>query len=192
MHSRKSNSLAGALKLSASALAAAIAIAVPVAGNAQTANTNVNVSARVQGQCQFLSTGHTMGFGTVNVLADAGYETANVDLRIQCNRGMKVSLSAGDGNYAAGTQKRMVHSIDNTQFLAYTIKAPTGAAFDTCSAPGTGTSLDSSGTKVTLDSLWVSTGGPNTVRLCGEMSANQKTAIAGDYSDVVAVTLTYE
>ena len=45
---------------------------MPVAGNAQTANTNVNVSARVQGQCQFLSSDHAMGFGSVNVGVGVG------------------------------------------------------------------------------------------------------------------------
>lgn len=181
--------------LKSRALAAAVALAAITAASvsslpaqAASSTATVNVSASVNSQCNVVTSSLTMGFGTVDVLA-TGSAASNPSLRVQCNKGATVGLTANNGLYASGAQKRMKNA-SNADVLAYSILQSTGASFGTCPATiAAGAEL--AATSMDVSSLWSTSGGPRDITLCGLLETPQADASPGSYADTVVVTVTY-
>lgn len=178
-----------AAKLGMLALAAVAAGSLSsLPAQAASSTATVNVSASVNSQCNVLTSSLTMGFGTVDVLA-TGSAASNPTLRVQCNKGATVGLTANNGLYASGTQKRMKNA-SNTDVLAYSILQATGAGFSAC--PTTiAAGAELAATSMDVSSLWSTTGGPRDITLCGLLETPQADASPGSYADTVVVTVSY-
>ena len=180
----KSRATAAAVALAA--IAAASLSSLPARAASSTAT--VNVSASVNSQCNVVTSSLSMGFGTVDVLA-TGSAASSPTLRVQCNKGATVGLTANNGLNASGTQKRMKNA-SNADVLAYSILQGTGAGFSTC--PGTiAAGAELAATSMDVSSLWSSAGGPRDITLCGLLETPQADASPGNYADTVVVTVTY-
>jgi spore coat protein U-like protein len=181
--------------LKSRATAAAVALAAIAAAStsslpawAASSTGTVNVSAAVDPQCNVLTKSLTMGFGTVDVLA-TGSAASNPSLRVQCNKGATVGVTANNGLNAVGAQKRMKNT-SNADMLAYSILQATGGSFSTCPATiAAGAEL--AATSMDVSSLWGKTGGPRDITLCGLLETPQADASPGKYADTVVVTVTY-
>lgn len=174
---------------SALALAAALG-AVPTVAQAQSANATVNVSANVNSQCNLQTPTLSMPFGTVDVLAANGGVNAPATLRVQCNKGAQVSITADAGANPAAGGVRQMKNTTNADTLTYAILQPTGTLFDTCpSSIANGTNLLAAAMDVS--GLWASNGGPNDIKLCGRLETPQLNASPGAYTDTVTVTVSY-
>ncbi|MCM5569961.1 spore coat U domain-containing protein [Burkholderiaceae bacterium FT117] len=167
MNIKKPSPLAGALKLSLSTLVVAATVGLPIAAQAQTAT--MNVTARVNSQCQF-QTVNDMAFGAVDLTTG---KTADVGIRIQCNKGATVNLAANNTSLAGDTGDSLNYTLGVTTAV--------GAACTTASALGT--------SAVGLNALWASSGGPRDLRMCGAITAGQD-VLPGNYSQAVTLTIT--
>ncbi len=165
----------------------AIALWLPMGtANAATAGpANFSVAATLATFCTVSAT--NVAFGTVN----AGVAVANTAGRVTltCNKGATVSrVSLNNGSHAAGTQKRMRDPV-SASFLNYKIDRPTGATFDTCPVAGAGPEWNNAN-RIVATSLFTTTGGPKLINICASIPAGQFPP-AGNYSDTVRVTATY-
>jgi spore coat protein U-like protein len=128
-----------------------------------------------------------VGFGTIN----AGSAAANIAGRVTltCNKGATVtSVALNNGAHATGTQKRMQKAASG-EFLSYRIDRPTGAAFNTCPAAGSGPEWNG-GNTIVATPLFATTGGAKLINICASITAAQYPS-AGSYSDTVTITANY-
>ena len=146
---------------------------------------NFGVAATLTTFCTVSAT--NVAFGAVN----AGVATANTagQVTLTCNKGATVSrVSLNNGSNATGTQKRMRDPVSGS-FLNYKIDRPTGATFNTCPAAGAGPEWNNTN-RIVATSLFTATGGPKLINICASIPAAQYPP-AGNYSDTVQVTATY-
>jgi spore coat protein U-like protein len=174
--------------LAAAALAAGLAF-TSGAARAATTSTTVNVTATVNSVCNMQAASTPIGFGTVPAfLATTQAATGNVTLT--CNKGATVTLGVSNGNNfglgQSGTLRAMLSG--TTDYISYHVYQPTGATFSSCAGASTEWTA-----AISIASLWASTGGPNTISLCGVVDAAPAAgyAVGASYLDVVTVTATY-
>jgi len=174
--------------LAAGALAAGIAFSSGVAHAATTATT-VNVTATVNSVCVMQAASTPVAFATIPAfLASTQSATGNVTL--VCNKGATVTLAVGNGNNfglgQSGTLRAMLSG--TADYISYHIYQPTGGTFSSCAGASTEWTA-----ALNVASLWSSSGGPNTISLCGVVDAAPASgyAVGASYLDVVTVTATY-
>lgn len=172
-------------RIAAAGIAVALCLSVGP-GFASTAGpANFSVAATLATFCTVSAT--NVAFGAVN----AGVAVANTAGRVTltCNKGATVSrVSLNNGSHAAGTQKRMRDPVSGS-LLNYKIDRPTGATFNTCPVAGAGPEWNNAN-RIVATSLFTTTGGPKLINICASIPAGQFPP-AGNYSDTVQVTATY-
>lgn len=128
-----------------------------------------------------------VAFGSVN----AGVAVANTAARVTlaCNKGATVTkVALNNGANGAGTQKRMRNAVTGDR-INYKIDRPTGATFNTCPVAGAGPEWNAANT-IAATTLFTATGGAKLINICASIPAAQFPP-AGNYSDTVQVTATY-
>ncbi|HEY5995207.1 MAG TPA: spore coat U domain-containing protein [Gallionellaceae bacterium] len=155
-------------RLISSILLAFLAYA-PAAYAAGSATAQFNVTARVGAICSV--TANTLSFGDYTGLKADGVTTVSVD----CTNGLEYAVGLSDGFYLNGALRRMKHSGSN-DYLAYQLFNNAGRTtiWNTSSGKvfGTGTGL------------------PQALTVYGRIPAAQS-ALTGDYSDTITVTVDY-
>jgi spore coat protein U-like protein len=166
-------------------LLAGLALALGLPAMAQVSQ-NVQVQITIQGNCT-LTAPSNANFGSVGPLVSTNY-TATGAVTLTCNRGAAPVVAVDNGGSFSGT-RRMT---DGTNFVGYAIKQPTisGVNYTTCPAFGGGSAFGAGADALTATPAFAASGGPRTVNLCFETTADQNTAIA-TYTDTVAVSVTF-
>jgi spore coat protein U-like protein len=161
----------------------AMAAAGMSAGTAHAANStqNVQVTATVNSNCR-VTAPSAVGFGIVDVNPAAATSVAAAgQVTVTCNKGAAVALTVDNGLH--GTWNMLNGS--NADVLAYTLKMPTN--FTTCPAAGAG----SNWTSVDMAPAFVTSGGAQSLAICGQVATPQLQTSPGSYTDTVVVTATY-
>lgn len=167
-----------------------LAVVAAVAGatggaHALTGTGTFNVRATISNSCTV--TAATVAFGAVS----PGVATTNTasNVTLTCNKGTTfTSLYLNNGANATGTTKRMASGGER---LTYRIDVPTGSTLGTCPTAGSTEWRNGVGpSATTLNSLFATTGGAKSIRLCASIPAGQYPA-AGSYLDTVTITATY-
>lgn len=160
--------------LTAAAIAAAVSVGAPLSATAATATANFVVSATVLSFCSVLATPLLFG----------NYSGAQIDasstVTVTCTAGTAytVGLNAGTGTGATVTQRRMIRTA-GTELLNYGLFTDAARAVN-WSDTGAGNTVAGSGNAL-----------PQPLTVYGRIPANQLTATAGVYQDLVTVTVTY-
>jgi len=168
------------MQLKTAFLAAAIVaagLAVQPFQTAQAATTtisaNMNVKIQIQNACQITTAPSDLDFGT------AGPLTANVDssttFGVTCTDAAAYNIGMGPGQNASGGSNRMT---DGTNFVSYALYQD--AAYTTPWGNTVGSDTEAR----------TGTGNAETVTVYGRVGP-QTTPPAGNYSDTVAVTVTF-
>jgi len=173
------------------ALAMGVSMGLVAAGaKAGSVPQTVNVTAAVNGVCNASGSVSNVAFGAIPAFL-AVAQAATGTVTYQCNKGTTVTLTVSNGSNfglgATGTLRAMKSG--TTDYISYHIFTPTGATFSSCA----GASTDWPGAGVNVSSLWASSGGPNTINLCGSVDPAPATgyAVGASYSDTVTVTATF-
>jgi spore coat protein U-like protein len=175
----------GAAHISVAALASSVWMSIGPAAALTAGPANFAVGATLATFCTVSAT--SVAFGSVNAGAAAANTAARVTLA--CNKGATVSrVALNNGSNATGTQKRMRNPVSG-DFLNYRIDRPTGATFSTCPVAGAGPEWNNAN-RIVATSLFTTTGGPKQINICASIPAAQYPT-AGNYSDTVQVTATY-
>jgi len=175
----------GHVRVVTMAIAIALAPWLPcdIARAATAGPSNFSVTVRVANFCTVSAT--NVAFGAVN--AGVAYANTAGSVRLTCNKGVSVpSVALNNGSNPLGTIKRMRRGAERLQ---YNIDVPTGPTFNTCPAPGAGPEWNATNT-ISATSLFATTGGTKLITLCASIPAGQY-PLAGNYSDTVRVTATY-
>lgn len=161
---------------------AAVAAGLLVAGaaaNAATATTNFNVTASVSALCTVSATALAFGAYAPGANVDA---TSTVSVR--CTRGTAYTVALGTGNAPSATitNRRMRSTATPANELNYTLFAD---AARTTNWGDTGATGAPTGTSTSFAAVNYTVYGriPD--------ATNQDAAVATDYTDTVAVTVTY-
>lgn len=154
-----------------------LAAGVPLTAQAATADVDVNVTATVNAVCQMVKNSD-VAFGTVDVLATATL-LAEGQVTLTCNKGAAPTMSITTAT------RQMTNGTDN---LNYVIKQPT--AFTTCPGANLGTDWTSVST-FSATSAFASNGGPQAIRVCGQLTTPQLGVGAGSYTQTLQVRATY-
>jgi spore coat protein U-like protein len=162
-------------------LSATLAAGIMSAGVAQAATTTTTfaVTATVQSTCSATATALAFPAYTPG----AGATTGNSTINVKCtkNTPFTVALNAGATTGGAMTQRLMANGANTLQYNLYTT-----AGFATVMGDGTGGSVTTAGT-----GLGVATAVPLTVYGQLPDSATNQAAVAGNYSDLITVTVSY-
>lgn len=154
---------------------------------AATTSTTVNVTASVNAVCNMQSS-TAIAFGPIAAFTTSS-TTATGNVTLQCNKGATVTLGVSNGNNfsASGSGLREMKS-GTSDYIPYHIFQPTNATFSDCT--GASTEWTSA---ISVSSLWATSGGPNTISLCGSVdpAPSGGYAVGASYLDVVTVTATY-
>ena len=162
-------------RLIGSAALAGLVIAAPA--YASTATGNLGVSATVSSNCT-LSTS-PVAFGTVDVTSGTDVD-ATGSIGVTCTSGTAwdASADAGAGSGATLDTRKMTSGANLLNYVLYTDSARTTVWGD--GASGTTALISDTGTGV-----------EQTKTIYGRVPSGQTSAPAGDYTDTVAVTVTY-
>lgn len=142
---------------------------------AGTATTNIAVTATVESACTISTTALAFPAFTGTAAVDA---TATLSMTCSNAAPYVVALGAGTGTGATTTVRVMTGSVASST-LNYGLYSD---------AAHTTTWGDTSGTDTVAGT---GTGAVQTLPVYGEIAANQLTSAVGDYTDTVAVTITY-
>jgi spore coat protein U-like protein len=163
-------------------LIATLTAAVVAAGVAQAATTTTTtfaVTATVLSTCS--ATAATLAFP--NYTPGAGAQIGNTTISVKCtkNTPFTVALNAGSTTGDAFAQRLMASGVNTLQYNLYTT-----AALNTVFGDGIAGTSTVGGT-----GLGVATA--NSVQVFGQVpdSATNQAAIAGSYSDLITVTVSY-
>lgn len=145
--------------------------------NADTQTTNLGVSATVTANCTVTAT--PLDFPDVNTLSGSAV-TGTGTFSVTCTNGTGWTAAAdiGNGSGASYTNRRMTDGGSNT--LNYNLY--TTAGYTTVWG-------DDSGATDLIGNT--GTGSAQSVTVYGRIPAGQTTVPAGDYSDIVEITVTY-
>jgi spore coat protein U-like protein len=154
-----------------------LAAGVPLTAQAATADVNVDVTATVNAVCQIVKN-TDVAFGTVDVLATATL-LAEGQVTLTCNKGAAPVMSITTAT------RQMSNGTDS---LNYVIKQPT--TFTTCPAANAGTDWTNAST-FSASSAFTTTGGPQQIKVCGQLTTPQLGAGAGSYTQTLQVRATY-
>lgn len=154
-----------------------LAAGVPLTAQAATADVNVDVTATVNAVCQIVKN-TDVAFGTVDVAA-ADTLLAEGQVTLTCNKGAAPVMSITTAT------RQMTNGTDN---LNYVIRQPL-AGFITCPAANAGTVWDTS--TFSVSSAFTSNGGPQLIKICGQLTTPQLGAGAGSYTQTLQVRATY-
>jgi spore coat protein U-like protein len=153
--------------------------AVGVAQAATTTTTTFAVTATVLSTCS--ATAATLAFP--NYTPGAGAQIGNTTISVKCtkNTPFTVALNAGSTTGDAYAQRLMASGVNTLQYNLYTT-----AALNTVFGDGNAGTSTVGGT-----GLGVATA--NSVQVFGQVpdSATNQAAIAGSYSDLITVTVSY-
>ena len=175
----------GAAHIAVAALASSVWMSIGPAAALTAGPASFTVGATLATFCTVSAT--NVAFGTVNAGAPVSNTAARVTLT--CNKGATVTrVALNNGANATGTQKRMRDPVSGS-FLNYKIDRPTGATFNTCPAAGAGPEWNNAN-RIVATSLFTTTGGAKLINICASIPAAQYPS-AGNYSDTVQVTATY-
>jgi len=143
-------------------------------GFAASASGNLAVSAIVNAQCVVQSA--ALPFGTYNSTA----VQQNAQIGVTCSNGTAytVSLDAGTGSGASTASRKLVNADGSGTALNYGLYQDSSRTKAWGSANGTDTLSG------------VGTGATQSIPVYGQIPGGQ-TAVSGNYSDVVAITLSY-
>jgi spore coat protein U-like protein len=155
-----------------------LATGVPLTAQAVDANVNVNVTATVNAACQIVKNSD-VAFGNVDVLATATLLAAG-EVTLTCNKGAAPVMSIT-------TATRQMASAGGT--LNYVIKQPE-AGFITCPGANAGTNWTDTST-FSASTAFSSNGGPQAIKVCGQLTTPQLGAGAGSYTQTIEVRATY-
>jgi spore coat protein U-like protein len=150
-------------------------IASPAFAQSQTATANLNVSATVADHCAISTS--PVAFSAVNVTA-ASAPTAQGGITVKCTNGTAWVATAGLGQNASGSARRMVLGTDPGKFLTYELFRNAGLSDAWGSSSGDG--FSDSGT-----------GSDQTSSIYARLPLGQHAATLGAYADTVVVTVTY-
>lgn len=174
--------------MKSSLLATALIAAGVSSASAGTVGTTFDVTANVAGKCVTVSA-TALAFGEydpVGAHAAAPLDGTNT-VSVRCTKGTVATVTLDDGvNQAAGSSdaaplRQMVHATDAAAFLAYQLYSDThgGNVWGNTAATG----------KVFTHAVPASQSTDLTVY--GRVAGAQDTAIVGNYSDTVSVTVTF-
>jgi spore coat protein U-like protein len=159
--------------LAAAIVAASLAVQPFQAAQAGTANANMNVKITIQNACDSTVTAGDMDFGTAGPLTTKVDTTSTIN--VTCTKGAIFSVGLDGGSANNVNARVMSDGSGNT--VGYQLYSDSGrttvwgnTAGSMPSETGTGTSQD--------------------ITVYGEVPV-QNTPPAGDYSDIVAVVVTY-
>lgn len=163
------------LKNSAIACAAGIAMASSAA-QAETRGSSLSVSAKVTANCT-VST-NAVAFGSVDTLSGSNVD-ASGGISVTCTNGTgwAATADAGGGTGATFASRKMASGSNLLSYSLYTDASRTSVWGD--------------GTSSTAKIANTGTGSAQTVPVYGRVFTGQTSAPAGDYADVVNVTVTY-
>lgn len=171
------------------AMGASLGLIASVA-HAGIATQTVNVTASVNSVCNASGSATDVAFGAIPAFL-ASPQTQTGTVTFQCNKGATVQLTVSNGsNFGLGVSGSLRAMKSGTaDYISYHVYQPTGATFSSCAGAGT----DWPATGINISSLWASSGGPNTVNLCGSVDAAPASgyAVGPSYLDVVTVTATF-
>lgn len=162
------------LGITTAAAAAAALFATPALAGTQ--SSNLGVSATVAANCTISTT--ALDFGSIDTLsATAVLGTGGVE--IACTNGSSWTATAdvGGGSGATFATRRMTSGTDTLNYSLFTDSARTIVWGDGSSSTGV---IASTGT-----------GAAQNITIYGRIPGSQTGVPAGDYSDTVAVTVTY-
>lgn len=138
--------------------------------NAATISTTMNVSATISGTCTTI-TNTALTFSP----AYAGTQLdGQGNIAVNCTNGEPYSLDVNNGNNFSSPNRRMKNDNVGTSFLNYAIYSDSGRA-----------------TAWPASQNLVGSGSVQSYPVYGRIPAGQSTAVAGPYSDQLAVTVTY-
>jgi hypothetical protein len=150
----------------------------PLAAMAQ---VPVLVQASVAQNCSVSSLPTTgVDFGSVNVVTGTN-ALASGDFRLTCNKGAAPNLTVD-------TDTRSL--VSGGDSLSWILRHPTGAALNGCPAVGAGTAW-TTGAPVAASGLFTSTGGPQNIKICGELVLPNTAAGAGTYQQTVQLNFAF-
>jgi spore coat protein U-like protein len=171
------------------ALVGAFLTASAGTSSAATTFTTVNVTAAVNSVCNMQAASTPIAFGTIAAFV-ATTTLATGEVTLTCNKGATVTLAVNNGNNFGIGQSATLRAMKSgtSDYISYHVYQPTGGTFGSCA--GASTEWTSA---LNIASLWSSTGGPNTISLCGVVDAAPASgyAVGASYLDVVTVTATY-
>jgi len=171
-----------------------------MASSAMAATGNLNVKAHVDAACKVNGTlvkngdtlpNLTLDFGPYDALTEATAQATegNIGLSVACTKGVSATLNLDNGSYFSNGKRRMIQTTDaggqavvaNTaDFLEYMLYQP--------AADGSA-SFTNEWLSTTLFPLNTSSTAPKTYTIAGKLPAGQNVS-AGDYKDIVRITLT--
>jgi spore coat protein U-like protein len=166
-------------------LLATLAAGVMTAGVAQSATTTASfqVTATVQSTCS--ASAATLAFG--NYTPGAGAITGNTNITVKCTKGTTFTVGLNAGSTTGDTYaQRVMANAGATSTLQYNLY--TTAALATVFGDGSAGTATAAGT-----GNGVAAANAVTVPVYGNLpdSAANQTALAGAYTDTIAVTVTY-
>lgn len=159
--------------LAASIVAAGLAVQPLEIAHAGTVTANMNVKIQIQNACQITTAPSDLDFGTQGPL------TANVDIQttfgVTCTDQAAYNVGMDAGQHASGGSNRMT---DGTNFVSYALYQDSGRTTAWGNTVGTDTEAGTGN------------GNAQTITVYGRVPP-QTTPPAGNYSDIVAVTVTF-
>lgn len=174
--------------LKTSLLATALVVAGVSSAHAATTTTSFQVTANVSGKC-LTASATALAFGAydpVGANASAALDQTNT-ISVRCTKGTTATVTLDDGvNQTTGSTdavplRRMVHGTDTTAFLAYELYSDSGRTqtWGNTAATGKGFTHALLASQATVLTVY------------GRVPGGQADAIVGNYSDTVAVTVTF-
>lgn len=162
-------------------LTATVAAGIMAAGVAQSATTTTTfaVTATVQSTCSASATALAFPAYTPGGGAQTGNSTINV--RCTKNTPYTVALNAGSTTGATQAQRLLANGANTLEYNLYST-----AGFATVLGDGTGGSVTKAGTGAGVAT-------PVALTVYGQLpdSAANQAAVAGNYSDLITVTVSY-
>lgn len=153
----------------------AAAAATPASASSPV-SSNLSVSATVNANCTVSTT--PLEFGDFDALTGSAVNgTGGVSVTCTNGTGWTAAASAGGGSGATFATRKLTSGSDTLNYSIFTDAARTTVWGD--GSGGTGT-IGRTGT-----------GAAQSVTVYGRIAAGQNTVPAGDYEDVVSVTITY-
>ena len=162
-------------------LTATLAAGILAAGVAQSATTTTTfaVTATVQATCSTTAT--ALAFPAYTPGAGATVGTSTINVKCTKNTPYTVALNAGTTTGGAFAQRLMANGANTLQYNLFT-----STAYTTILGDGTGASVTTAGTGAGVATA-------NALTVYGQLpdSATNQTAIPGNYTDTITVTVTY-